>query len=75
MSLITDQNVPMLLPEPLAAWVGTLEPRVRRDARVVLVVAVRVRDTCYPEGGNKVSCFPQPIHLQALVESEQGQRG
>ena len=74
MSLITNQNVTMLLPEPLAVWVGTLEQGVGRDVCIVLVVVVVVRDNCYPEGGNKVGCFLQPIRLQALVESAQGQR-
>ena len=75
MSLITDQNVPMLLPEPLAVWVGTLEQGVRRDVRVVLVFAVAVRDNCYLEGGNEVGGFPQLIRLQALIESAEYQQG
>ena len=65
----------MLLPEPLAVWVGTLEQGVGRDVRVVLVFAVAVRDNYNLEGGNEVGGFPQPIRLQALVESAEYQQG
>ena len=65
----------MPLPEPLAVWIGMLEQGVGRDVRVILAFAVAVRDNCYLEGGNEVSGFPQPIRLQALIESAEYQQG